>query len=403
MATPFLVARERDLGPGRTETYVGIILAVAFASPPILDALLASFAWSEALRDVVKAVTLLLLVMATMLMLLRWQARAQRLLKDLAPEALRPEKVLIVRTPADEASGFLIFGQFVSQLTVRVYVAAQRLTARIAATATRRSRRRWAVAGRPRAKRSSCTCSSSRMRRPPTAACPAGWSTLALGGFFASMLLLTETLVLLVPVFGAMGATAPLRILVAFLTWPTIVILSLFLVLPFGIDVALANILLDVTAETTPTGSWTVHMFPAPTAGNSAKTRCRSCTASSTRIQRAGVHRRLDRQQEEVKVGEVRSVGTETRRKQDAAMRRVDGPRPRAIRERLVAMAFPGKEGRVMGQAWHPQRGAGRDRCLQQAFAFHSIDQSVSPAGNGSPRVPWTPEPPRPARARRRL
>jgi hypothetical protein len=30
--------------------------------------------------------------------------------------------------------------------------------------------------------------------------------------------------------------------------------------------VALANILLDVTAETTPTGSWTVHMFQAPTA-----------------------------------------------------------------------------------------------------------------------------------------
>jgi hypothetical protein len=46
--------------------------------------------------------------------------------------------------------------------------------------------------------------------------------------------------------------------------WPVIVLLSVLL-LPIGREVALANILLDVTAETTPPGSWMVHLMEPPT------------------------------------------------------------------------------------------------------------------------------------------
>jgi hypothetical protein len=37
------------------------------------------------------------------------------------------------------------------------------------------------------------------------------------------------------------------------------------LLLPFGREIAKANIRLDVTAETTPVGSWTVHLVEPPT------------------------------------------------------------------------------------------------------------------------------------------
>lgn len=267
MATPFLVARERDLGRGRVETFVGVILSAAIAGALILDALLAPLPWPETLRAVVKAMALLALILGTVLGLLGWQKRAQRLLEELASEvAVDPRKVLIVRTPADEASGFLIVGQFVSQLTVRVYLAAQRLTARIEAAATRWSRHRWTLAGVTAGEAVVTFLFLIASAEASNRGLPVWLVNLPLAGFFATVICLILTLVILVPVYGVPGATAPFRILVSFLTWPTIVILSLFLVLPFGLDVAVANILLDVTAETTPPGSWTVHMFPAPTA-----------------------------------------------------------------------------------------------------------------------------------------
>jgi len=266
MATPFLVARERDLGRSRGDTYVGIILAAAFAGPPILGALLAPLPWSDTLRFTVKGAVLLAVIMTVMLSLLKWQAAAQRLLERLTFDPIDPRKVLIVRTPADEASGFLVVGQFVSQVTVRVYLGAQRLVSHVDAAANALSRRRGLLAGLAAGETVVMFLflivyaeASNRGLAP--------WpATLGLAGFYASVIALILTVVLFVPVYGAPGVAAPFRILVSLLTWPTIAILSLFLWLPFGWEVALANILLDVTGETTPTGSWTVHMFQAPTA-----------------------------------------------------------------------------------------------------------------------------------------
>ncbi len=46
----------------------------------------------------------------------KWMLHATRLRKELAPPVVAPDKLLIVRSPADEASGILITGQFISQL-----------------------------------------------------------------------------------------------------------------------------------------------------------------------------------------------------------------------------------------------------------------------------------------------
>jgi hypothetical protein len=51
----------------------------------------------------------------------------------------------------------------------------------------------------------------------------------------------------------------------AILIWLMIPVLSMLLVLPFGWQAAFANILLDVTAETTPPGSWEIHLIEPPT------------------------------------------------------------------------------------------------------------------------------------------
>lgn len=264
LATPFLVARERDLGRYRRETFVGIILVIAFGGPAVLDLLLAPMPWSDGLRWAVKAFLLLVPLVGVMLLMIRWQERAQRLLRDLAFPAVDPRKVLIVRSPADEASGFLVLGQFVSQLTVRVFLAAQRLLGRIQATATRWAGHRWALAGVAAA---ACLAAAGSLiayaeaSRPGT---PTWIPQAALVAFYGAMIVVIEAIVLAVPWFGIDGATAPFRLGVSVLTWPTVFVLSLFL-LPFGVEVAMANILLEVTAEAAPPGSWMVHMFEPPT------------------------------------------------------------------------------------------------------------------------------------------
>src|SRR5262245_25972053 len=55
-----------------------------------------------------------------------------------------------------------------------------------------------------------------------------------------------------------------LGVLLAALTWLMIPLLSI-LMLAFGWQAAIANILLDVTAETTPPGSWEIHLIEPPT------------------------------------------------------------------------------------------------------------------------------------------
>ena len=74
-----------------------------------------------------------------------------------------------------------------------------------------------------------------------------------------------EATILVVPFLGVEGVTIPFRLLVSALLWPVVGLLSLLLVVPFGWQAAVANIFLDVTAETTPVGFWETHLIEPPT------------------------------------------------------------------------------------------------------------------------------------------
>jgi hypothetical protein len=54
-------------------------------------------------------------------------------------------------------------------------------------------------------------------------------------------------------------------IIIAELVWYVIILLSLLMVLPFGWQAALANFFLDVTVDSTPVGTWEVHLINPPT------------------------------------------------------------------------------------------------------------------------------------------
>src|SRR5262249_15637173 len=92
----------------------------------------------------------LLLTIGTTLFLAvgRWLDYGERLKRGMAPTAtaIDPHRVLIVRSPSDEASGLLITGQFASQITVRVFLTAQRMYDRIELFAKRWAKRRLALA-----------------------------------------------------------------------------------------------------------------------------------------------------------------------------------------------------------------------------------------------------------------
>jgi hypothetical protein len=61
--------------------------------------------------------------------------------------------------------------------------------------------------------------------------------------------------------------TVYFRLIAEAVVWPVILLVSPLLVLPFGRQVAIANILLDVRAAVTPLGSWKVHLINPPTSG----------------------------------------------------------------------------------------------------------------------------------------
>jgi len=59
----------------------------------------------------------------------------------------------------------------------------------------------------------------------------------------------------------------PIRLVVSALLWPTMIAVSLLMLFPFGWQAAVANLLLDVTTESTPVGDWDVHLVePTPSA-----------------------------------------------------------------------------------------------------------------------------------------
>jgi hypothetical protein len=261
LSTPFLVSRKRDLGKDPLAFAVGMVIVVVLASVAIVDAVVDPLGWASVWKTTAKFALLLPIGTILFLALGRWLEYGQRIERAMATTAtaIDPEGVLIVRSPADEASGLLITGQFASQITVRVFLAAQRMYAGIESFARRWAKRWLALAGIAVVLIAAAVLFLSGYALATNPGHPQWMRTGSLVGFYASLLPLVFVLTLPLGSYGLYGATFPARLAVAVLTWPIILLLSLFLVIPFGWEVAVANVLLDASAEATPLGAWTVH------------------------------------------------------------------------------------------------------------------------------------------------
>jgi hypothetical protein len=252
LATPFLLARERNFGINPA-----FMLAPAIFLAMLLLILVVDAVWPTANG------TILWLFQLAMFFFLAltsyaWLRYAHKLLKQLTPPRVdHPSRFLIIRSPADEASGALVLSQFLSWITVRIYLYLESLVERFNAAVKRLSTITWIVTALVAiAFFVFATFLFMTFIRDD----PARLGTITHFGILILSVVAGAALVLFIPKYGVDWATDSLRVVAALMVWPMILLLSVFL-LPFGWRIALANVWLDVTAETTPVGSsWNVHL-----------------------------------------------------------------------------------------------------------------------------------------------
>jgi hypothetical protein len=268
MATPFIVARDRDIGPEQSGYLAAALLVLLIGA----EYFFLRWLWSatQSFGACVVALILMgpLIGSAILAVARRWYGFASKLRLKLELPKIARERLLVIRSPADEASTALLFGQFLWQLSVRIFILFTRLFARVQTVATAAAR--WRVTmGLLGALTTIGAIAfvvwSSLKRDGSSEALSAAPSVaVALTVFFA--------LAILALAFFFLSAGKPAgvvivpRLLVAALIWPLVLWLALLLWLPFGWQIAVGNILLDVTTETTPLGEWTVHHLDAPSA-----------------------------------------------------------------------------------------------------------------------------------------
>lgn len=273
LATPFLVARKRDLGPQPIPNMAAAAIGVWILLMLSIGAMLPS-SWPAAVTFVFQTAALIVAGLTFIALAREWLGFAKKLQNELTTPSIDPDRVLIVRSPADEASGILVFSQFISWATVRGYLWSQGLFARLETAMTRWAERKWSVLA---------VAAFAVVLIPifvfllaysdqPDLAFRSWIRVLAWAGLIALFVIVLEALVLVIPFIGGVDfATALFRFAVSALIWPLILLLSVFL-LPFGWRIALANVLLEVTAETTPVGrSWTVNLVEPPESNEPGK------------------------------------------------------------------------------------------------------------------------------------
>jgi len=254
LATPFIVARRRALGSKDTLGQVaGAAVALTVGVAIIAQQLLPEFdIWwlPHLLLVVILAISFGLIAW----LLPAWKKYAERLVPDLQLGSLSsPQKLLLIRAPGDEAGAGLAFVQFVSHLNVRAYLMLSRRHALV-----RNALQGW-----------------TKYRARLIATFFAG--VIGYFGLISALVMIDAPIMLLVaavlfaggvfilpPVLTLFGRTdaaaAPLEFVSYLLLFAVICALSVLL-LPFGRQIALASVFLDVTAETTPPGEWTVHLL----------------------------------------------------------------------------------------------------------------------------------------------
>ena len=264
LGTPFISARPRDLGPNPLRIFSAALLVLVMSFLWLTDnVVLAS--WPNLARLGFVAVVGSLLMSVLLILVIAARKHSNKLCQELTPRLPKTDRLLIIRSPADEASGALAVFQFISQITVRLFLLAQSWYSRVEVLVTSWTshKRKVLVVGLG----AFVLCyvfliGYAEWSKPEY---PTLLANAALVGGAISLLVFTGAIFLVLPFIGAEGVTLPFRLVTSALLWPVIGVLSILLIAPFGWQAAVANLFLDVTVDTTPVGSWEIHLVNPPT------------------------------------------------------------------------------------------------------------------------------------------
>jgi hypothetical protein len=295
LATPFIAARDRNLGrvswaivaPGSVFLFAVFLsfglLSLFEVFDPFLIYLSEWSFWGLMYTAYGLVITAFLLLRTPL------TQYASRLRGELSPRPLERDRLLLIRSPADEASLALAVFQFFSQGTVRLLLFGEACYFHVEDLINK-------LAQKPPGELFLITLFSLALPAFPAIdllqidwlywlEIPAVIIALILSGALFGKWLhsarfkkrLYRYNLLTAPRWPILSRGAIwvishnpfvwlLSVPLAALIWLIIIpLLSLLLVLPFGWQVAFANILLDVTADTTPPGSWEIHLIEPPT------------------------------------------------------------------------------------------------------------------------------------------
>jgi hypothetical protein len=193
------------------------------------------------------------------------ERQAEKLRHELTAAAPSAGQLLILRSPADEASAALSAFQFISQVTVRIFFLAQSCRASFEALTVRwasRKRKVIMVGGSAIVLWATLLVCFVNLTSDGS---PSLLAYVALAGAVISFLAFAGALFLITPGLGAAGVSLPLALATSVLLWPLLAILSALLIIPFGWQSAVSNFFLDVFVDATPVGSWEIHLIDPPT------------------------------------------------------------------------------------------------------------------------------------------
>ena len=254
LATPFLVARRRDLGAkGVTNILAAVFLAVLLAYQLLIEPLLPPLLGKYG-AVAFGFLALLTFSISLLLAYQRWDAWVERLLDSLRLADLPAPKLLLLRTTGDEASALLLFFQFLSMLAVRLFHLLQTLHARVEQRFALWSQHKLALIGM-------LVAGFAGFVAAVTAWLASGLSLTSGTAMFAMVVMTVLNVMLLFLLLGqAEVAAIFFRFAATVAVLPAALILALCM-LPIDWRVAVANLFIDVTAETAPPGAWTLHQF----------------------------------------------------------------------------------------------------------------------------------------------
>lgn len=274
LSTPFLVLRRRWLGAAGELNMIASLFALLLAPAVYAEYRSGLLTWldqrfSPGTTSAKASSIVLLLTLVSAIVL---GERLYRLLRGKAERFQRTNSarcksvpLLLVRTAADEASGALGTIQFFAWLTTRLWLTMARLLHYPAlglawvgivyaekVEPVRRSLAKWgctAFAILVTASFALYAFTSNTL-----------WDNLA-GWLVIALLAFVFLVIVPLPAYLAVLPAMILFLAGALLLVPLTLLLTLPL-LAFGPEFAIANLFLDVSAEATPPGTWTVHQLP---------------------------------------------------------------------------------------------------------------------------------------------